>query len=404
MVTAPLDLLRIRRQLSKATTTSVSYPLSESLYASWKHIMETEGGFTALYRGNLVAIYLWMGYSAVQFTAYGYVVNELTTMTYPPLLFANKCDAGSSNDNNNDNNEMTAVRAFVAGAVAGLCATLATYPFDLCRTTFAARGIDVASTAGIVEKGGRPAAPSPPSKTPVSALPFSSLYEPNELPSLQQQGTVRERPSPTSPTPPRSLAEFARHLHRVRGWRGFYVGAAPAALQIVPYMGLNFALYHTLTTAKPTTPPSSSSPSSSSVHQSTSVSLSAYAGSVSGAVSKMIVYPMDTVKRRLQAQAFFSEHYYESTATLMNNSSGSNKNNLGMLECAVSIYKHEGVLSFYRGIVPSVLKTAISTSLTFAVFRWTKNVLEGVHDSRSRSPLATDENGHKHNNNNRIKS
>lgn len=133
-------------------------------------------------------------------------------------------------------------------------------------------------------------------------------------------------------------------------------------IQIIPYMGLNFAIYDWLTTTTDTTDNSTASKTHTSVS-------AAYAGSVSGALSKSCVYPIDTVKRRLQAQAFFvtasshEQYYYE-----------------GMWDCIRTIYQQEGITSFYRGMVPSVLKTAIATSLTFAFFRWTKNSLEGFHD------------------------
>ena len=51
VATAPLDLIRIRRQLAPA----VIYP-SESLWETWVKIVQNEGGITALFRGNLAAI------------------------------------------------------------------------------------------------------------------------------------------------------------------------------------------------------------------------------------------------------------------------------------------------------------------------------------------------------------
>jgi solute carrier family 25 thiamine pyrophosphate transporter 19 len=93
----------------------------------------------------------------------------------------------------------------------------------------------------------------------------------------------------TIPAAPRTFAEFTRYLYQSKGIRGFYAGAFPAVIQIIPYMGMNFAIYDLLTSKE------------------RSVGLSAYAGSISGAVSKIMVYPMDTVKRRLQAEAFFGD-------------------------------------------------------------------------------------------------
>src|SRR5687767_13042578 len=64
--TAPLDLLRIRRQLER----NVIYP-RPSLWSSVETIVRQEGGVVALFRGSVPATYLWVGYSAVQFAVYG---------------------------------------------------------------------------------------------------------------------------------------------------------------------------------------------------------------------------------------------------------------------------------------------------------------------------------------------
>lgn len=273
VATAPLDFLRIRRQLNIADA---------SIWKALGDVYHGEGGVFALYRGNLAAIFLWVGYAACQFSVY-YRVKD-----YLP--------------------EGEPTRAFVSGAVAGSVALLATYPLDVCRTNMVAHGILS------------------------NHLVFPSLYDPQTLPPGIQK--------------PHSLTECARKLYQTRGLRGFYAGVAPALVQIVPYMGINFALYEALS------------------KEQTSVSLSAYAGSVSGAVSKMIVYPLDTVKRRLQAQAFYASaiHYN------------------GMLDCFVRVAKEEGFNGFYRGIVPSVLKTGLATSMSFAIYRWSKNLLEASHD------------------------
>lgn len=242
-----------------------------------------------MFRGNAAAIYLWVGYSAVQFAVYNRI-REILPANLP-----------------------STATAFVSGAVAGTCATLATYPCDVCRTTFAARGIE--------------------ERKP---LPFHSLIEPEPVRS-------------TRSSPPKTIAEFVVQLYQQKGVVGFYAGAGPAVVQIIPYMGISFAIYDAMTRGD------------------RGIGLSAWAGSISGAVSKILVYPLDTVKRRLQAQAFFSAHedmiHYAS-----------------MSDCVRKIAENEGVPGFYRGAVPSVLKTAIATSLSFAIFRASKNALEVIHD------------------------
>lgn len=291
MATAPLDLVRIRRQLAHRT----QYP-SESVWRTWQLVVENEGGIGALFRGNAAAIYLWVGYAAVQFEVYTRCCDRLRSMDYF--------------------REHHTSTAFAAGAVAGVCATLSTYPFDVCRTTFAARGLQ-----------------SP--KPPPPAVPFHSLMEPHF--STRMVGENK---------PPSTLLEFAQQLYRTKGWRGFYAGAAPALLQIIPYMGASFAIYDRLTTGD------------------RSAVLSGYAGSISGGVSKIMVYPLDTVKRRFMAQAFYvSLHDSDYRSTL---------------DCFRRIASEEGLMAFYRGVVPSVLKSTIASGLSFFFFRLVKNGLEAM--------------------------
>jgi solute carrier family 25 thiamine pyrophosphate transporter 19 len=309
MVTAPLDLIRIRRQLTPRTL----YP-SESIVQTWQKIVQNEGGVTALFRGNVPAIFLWVGYSAIQFSLYNRTKEAITSSQDPEGKYPT-------------------TTAFIAGATAGLFATTATYPFDVCRTTFAARGLMV----------------EPSIKQTVHVAPFSSLVEPQYNTHKLAASTVTPASASASAStnsPPKTILEFAGQLYRQKGVSGFYAGSTPAVIQIIPYMGLSFAIYDSLTRGD------------------RRVGLSAFAGSISGAVSKIIIYPVDTVKRRLQAQAFFE----------------ASQSYAGMWDCMTTIARKEGISSFYRGVVPSVLKTTISTGLAFSFYRFAKNSLEFLHD------------------------
>ena len=145
-------------------------------------------------------------------------------------------------------------------------------------------------------------------------------------------------------------------MYQQRGFRGFYAGSAPAVVQIVPYMGLNFAIYDFLITQ------------GEDSRSSKNIRLSGYAGSISGAMSKIIVYPMDTIKKRIQIQSVFGAS--NSTGVIYN----------GMWDCLATSIRIEGVFGLYRGLVPSVLKTTLGSGLSFTFYRSTKNALESIHD------------------------
>ncbi|KAL9191296.1 hypothetical protein ACHAXT_001002 [Thalassiosira profunda] len=309
---------------------------------------QKEGGVRSLYRGNVAASYLWMGYSVAQFWMYGYASQYLHSVVGMP-----------------DQNDVKISGAigFASGAAAGLCATVVTYPFDFCRTIFAARGI-----------------------FPVAAANVTWSDRTTDLASTSRQQYLQRHP-------PKTLHEFARHMYQQKGFQGFYSGAAPGLLQIVPYMGINFALHDALMAL-------------SGSHGS---GVSGLAGMGAGVISKLLVYPLDTVKKRLQAQAFWGSNPADdgrkstkySTALPKSRSMYSNRKKVvgavnrgiakkpgdpvvyeGMLDCFRQIARREGVAAFYKGLVPSLLKSSVSTGASFWLFTLTKNALQSIHDSR----------------------
>jgi len=326
LFTAPLDLVRIRAQLERKDI----YP-RPSIKNRMMNIYKAEGGIKALFRGNLAASYLWIGYTAVQFSVYGRINETLEDIRQEEEVFIQNQVRIQAQQEKSPSDaaawryQLTTIKllanptivAFVSGAGAGLCATIATYPFDITRTIFAARGV------------------------------------------VTQQQQLQKVHSTTTTTfrPPSTIVECAKSMYQIHGIRGFYAGAAPAVVQTIPYMGLNFAIYDFLITQGEN-------------DRSKSIGLSGYAGSISGATSKIIVYPLDTVKKRIQIQSVFGS---ASTTTVLYNYSG-------MWDCLATMIRTEGIQGLYRGLFPSVLKSTLGSGLSFTFFRTTKNLLENIHD------------------------
>ena len=354
-ITAPLDLLKIRRQL--ALSTSFVGGGEWKIFHHLRSIAEKEGGVRSLFRGNVAASYLWMGYSVAQFSLYGY------TSEYLHEQYTTMHNGKHLDDQNNM--KISGAISFTSGAISGLCATIITYPFDLCRTIFAARGMVI------------------------SASNVTWSNHTTELASSQQQYAERR--------PPKTVREFSKQMYQQKGFAGFYAGSLPGLLQIVPYMGINFALHDMLVM----------------ISGSSDSRISGMAGMGAGVISKFLVYPLDTVKKRLQAQAFWGSSSLSQVArstggtkytTLPKNPSmysnkrrvigAVNRGNLvgtkrqqapivyeGMLDCFKQIAKREGMAAFYKGLVPSLLKSSVSTGASFWLFTLTKNVLRSIHDS-----------------------
>jgi solute carrier family 25 thiamine pyrophosphate transporter 19 len=321
LLIAPLDLVRIRAQLERRDI----YP-RPSILSRLKHVYKVEGGIKALFRGNLAASYLWIGYTTVQFSVYGTIketLEDIREEKEEDFLMQQQQQQQVQSRRQQLTNLLVnpTIVAFISGAGAGVCATIATYPFDITRTVFAARG-------AVTQKA----------STTTTTPSFSSSFR-----------------------PPSSIAESAKSMYQKRGIKGFYAGAIPALISIVPYMGLNFAIYDFLITKG----------EENNNSKSKSIGLSGYAGSISGAVSKIIVYPLDTVKKRIQIQSV-----YGSTAS----GTGVGLHYNGMWDCLATTIRTEGIQGLYRGLFPSVLKTTLGSGLTFTFFRTTKNLLENIHD------------------------
>jgi len=187
-------------------------------------------------------------------------------------------------------------KSFVAGAVAGTAATTATYPLDLLRTRFAAQG---------------------PERI------YSGLLA--------------------------SLRDIAQH----EGPAGFFRGLSAGVGQIVPYMGLFFALYEGLKPAFADT----KLPFGSG---------DAVAGITASVLSKSAVFPLDTVRKRLQVQGPMRTRY-----------AGGHKMpayERGVLGTLGMILRKEGARGLYRGLSVSLVKAAPASAVTM----WTYERAIGV--------------------------
>lgn len=255
MLTAPFDVLKIRYQLN---TNNIA--ASESLWKAMRMIVHDEG-ITALWKGNVPALCLWVSYAMAQFALYDILkaavhADETASTSRKPEVAQHSHQSSSGR---------RAIYLFIAGAIASSTATLLTYPFDITRTQFALQG--------------------------------------------KKRTFV-------------SMTSFASHTLAAKGFRGLFTGMGPAVLSVTPYMGLNFAIYDSLKSALP-------DGHYNETHGWSRTIKKGVLGGIAGGVSKFLVYPLDTVKKRLQANAF-----HENVGT--------------MVSCSRTILQTDGLKGFYR--------------------------------------------------------
>ena len=192
--------------------------------------------------------------------------------------------------------------AFAGGAVAGATATVVTYPFDVMRTVLAAQG-------------------SP------------RVYE--------------------------SLPAAAAGILKSRGPAGLYAGVGVTLLEIVPASAIQFGVYallRNIALAEDSQDPRIRD----STPRAVSPLANAACGFGAGSVARVIIHPLDVVKKRFQVAGLArSLRYGERVATAEFSSFAS---------AFATILRKEGVRGFYKGLAPGLIKSAPASAITFAAY------------------------------------
>ncbi|WAQ95647.1 TPC-like protein [Mya arenaria] len=123
----------------------------------------------------------------------------------------------------------------------------------------------------------------------------------------------------------RSMYHAASSIIRTEGFRGFYKGLAPACLGVAPQMGAVESFI---------------------------------CGSGSGFLSKLLMYPMDVTKKRLQIQGFEEAR----------KNFGAVRQYKGVVHCIKQSLKDEGLRGMYKGLSPSLLKAVFVSGTIFCVY------------------------------------
>ena len=191
---------------------------------------------------------------------------------------------------------------------------------------------------------------------------------------------------PSPPAPPPS----APHLHRHH--------PSPRRAQFFAYEHCKHGITHLQqqwAALQPEPVPSASS--SSSPPSSSSAQLrSLLAGGAAGVLGKLAVYPLDTVKRRLQVQGMRGSGGGSGGGGGGSWGAGPPRDYAGTLDALARIAREEGPLAgWYRGTLPAVLKSAVSVAVTFWAYErcqgglraqgWLLDVDGGGGDSSSSS-------------------
>ncbi|XP_015838092.1 calcium-binding mitochondrial carrier protein SCaMC-2 isoform X2 [Tribolium castaneum] len=149
----------------------------------------------------------------------------------------------------------------------------------------------------------------------------------------------------------KSIMDAAFKIYHLEGIGSFYRGYIPNILGIIPYAGIDLAVYETLKKKYLKT--------HSNLEQPSFWMLLA-CGSVSSTLGQMCSYPLALVRTRLQAQV--AHPSMDPSAITMT----------GVFK---TILEKEGVLGLYRGITPNFIKVMPAVSISYVVYEYSSRLL-----------------------------
>ncbi|BES98806.1 Mitochondrial carrier protein [Nesidiocoris tenuis] len=147
----------------------------------------------------------------------------------------------------------------------------------------------------------------------------------------------------------KSIADAAQKIFVKEGAKAFYKGYIPNMLGIIPYAGIDLAVYETLKNHY----------IKSDSKEAPSAMLLLACGTASSTCGQVCSYPLALIRTRMQAEA---------------NAPGEGQNHT-MVSLTKEILQKEGVRGLYRGITPNFMKVAPAVSISYVVYEKCRTAL-----------------------------
>ncbi|KAM9435246.1 mitochondrial adenyl nucleotide antiporter SLC25A24 [Clarias gariepinus] len=146
------------------------------------------------------------------------------------------------------------------------------------------------------------------------------------------------------------MFDCARKILKKEGFKAFYKGYVPNILGIIPYAGIDLAIYETLKNTWLT------HYASESANPGILVLLAC--GTISSTCGQLASYPLALIRTRMQAQA-----------------SVEGSEPVSMSKLTKKIMEKEGFFGLYRGILPNFMKVIPAVSISYVVYEYMKTGL-----------------------------
>ncbi|OMO79704.1 Endoplasmic reticulum-adenine nucleotide transporter [Corchorus capsularis] len=169
-----------------------------------------------------------------------------------------------------------------------------------------------------------------------------------------------------SPRQYRGIIHALSTVLKEEGPRALYRGWLPSVIGVVPYVGLNFAVYESLKDWLIKTKPFGLVEDNE-----LGVTTRLACGAAAGTVGQTVAYPLDVIRRRMQMVG------WKDAASVVTGD-GKTKAPLeytGMVDAFRKTVRYEGFGALYKGLVPNSVKVVPSIAIAFVTYELVKDVL-----------------------------
>jgi len=156
----------------------------------------------------------------------------------------------------------------------------------------------------------------------------------------------------------RSFLEAGAAIVQKGGIRGLYAGMPPTLCEIIPCAGVQFSAFAMCKRLTQRVLGEREVPAGS---------VDFASGLFAGAAARAAVHPLDVIKKRVQIAGIPRHPRYGAPVSAAYRQSS--------LKCARLILAKEGILGFYKGLLPGLLKAAPASAITFTVYNAVVNLL-----------------------------
>uniref|UniRef100_A0A2P2KGD9 Mitochondrial adenine nucleotide transporter ADNT1 n=1 Tax=Rhizophora mucronata TaxID=61149 RepID=A0A2P2KGD9_RHIMU len=169
-----------------------------------------------------------------------------------------------------------------------------------------------------------------------------------------------------SPHQYRGIFHALSTVLREEGPRALYRGWLPSVIGVVPYVGLNFAVYESLKDWL-----LKNNLFGLAENNELSMTTRLACGAAAGTVGQTVAYPLDVIRRRMQMVG-----WKDAASVVIGD--GRNKAPVeysGMIDAFRKTVRHEGFGALYKGLVPNSVKVVPSIAIAFVTYELVKDIL-----------------------------